>query len=298
MAHKSIAVRMGLERRGVDLDTRCAVCARFNEDGGHLFFKCKYVKPVWQELNLDTIREVLATKQSAREVLQHVLGLKKEVQVKVVILLWHWWLERNRVWKGERPRLPAVLASMVNRMSDENLVIGKADQGPAPHRQKHWRRPAMDFFKINSDGSFFPESGEGGWGFVIRDHLGCVTRAGASRCAYLMDAYHSEVIGCREGVRAAVEMGMQKLVIETDSLLLKMALESNSFALAPTGGLLYDIKCTLNDSVSSWSCSFCPRECNKVAHAMTAQGCKYPHGTVLNWIDTPSGVEDLVARDF
>jgi hypothetical protein len=198
---------MGLERRGVDLDTRCAVCERFNEDGGHLFFKCKYVKPVWQELNLDTIREVLATKQSAREVLQHVLGLKKEVEMKVFILLWHWWLERNRVWKGERPRPPAVLASMVTRMSDDNLVIGKADHGPAPHCQKHWRRPAWIFFKINSDGSFFPESGEGGWGFVIRDHLGCVIRADAGRCAYLMDAYHSEVIGCREGVRAAVEMG-------------------------------------------------------------------------------------------
>jgi hypothetical protein len=60
----------------------------------------------------------------------------------------------------------------------------------------------------------------------------------------------------------------------------------------------------LNDSVSSWSCSFCPRECNKVAHAVTAQGCKYPHGTVLDWTDTlpgaedpPPGAEDLVARD-
>jgi hypothetical protein len=134
-------------------------------------------------------------------------------------------------------------------------------------------------------------------GLVIWDHLGYAIRAGAGRCAYLMDAYDSGVVGCREGVRAAEGMCMQHVVIETDSMLLKMALESNSFALAPIGRLLYDIKCMLNDSFSSWRCSFCPRKCNKVAHAVTAQGCKYPHGTVLSWIDRPLGVEDLVPRD-
>lgn len=36
--HNSLAVRMGLERRGLDLDTKCVVCERLNEDGCHLFF--------------------------------------------------------------------------------------------------------------------------------------------------------------------------------------------------------------------------------------------------------------------
>jgi hypothetical protein len=38
MAHDSLALRMGLERRGMEVDTRCVVCQRFNEDGGHLYF--------------------------------------------------------------------------------------------------------------------------------------------------------------------------------------------------------------------------------------------------------------------
>lgn len=37
-------LRMNIARRGVELDTRCAVCHTLFEDGNHLFFKCKLVK--------------------------------------------------------------------------------------------------------------------------------------------------------------------------------------------------------------------------------------------------------------
>jgi hypothetical protein len=42
-AHNSRALHMGLERRGMDFDTKCVMCGRLNEDGSHLFFKCKRV---------------------------------------------------------------------------------------------------------------------------------------------------------------------------------------------------------------------------------------------------------------
>jgi hypothetical protein len=74
----------------MELDTRCVVCGRLNEDGGHLFFNCKYVKRVWQELNLEAVRGILSCKQSVWEVLQCVLGLKEDVQMKAIILLWQW----------------------------------------------------------------------------------------------------------------------------------------------------------------------------------------------------------------
>ena len=56
MAHNSLAVRMELWRRGIDLDTKCVVCNKQDEDGSHLFFKCSCVKKVWQALNMDTYR--------------------------------------------------------------------------------------------------------------------------------------------------------------------------------------------------------------------------------------------------
>ena len=48
MARNTLAVRMNLERLGIELDTRCVMCNGLNEDGGHLFLGCKYVKHVWR----------------------------------------------------------------------------------------------------------------------------------------------------------------------------------------------------------------------------------------------------------
>lgn len=58
-------------------------------------------------------------------------------------------------------------------------------------------------YKINSDGAYKPASGDGGWGFVIRDESGQVVGAGAGRCSYLLDAFHAEVLACLTGIRAA-----------------------------------------------------------------------------------------------
>jgi len=83
--------------------------------------------------------------------------------------------------------------------------------------------------------------------------------------------------------------------VETDSLLAKTALETNSFALAHIGGLAYEAKCLVN---LSFALSSCPRECNKVARALAAQGCKCSPDAVLHWEGMPPGVENLVASDI
>jgi hypothetical protein len=43
---------------------------------------------------------------------------------------------------------------------------------------------------------------------------------------------------------------------------------------------------------------YCPRECNRVARALAALGCKCPQGATQIWDGMPDGVEDLVASDL
>ncbi|CAO2190873.1 unnamed protein product [Urochloa humidicola] len=134
--------------------------------------------------------------------------------------------------------------------------------------------------------------------FVIRNTEGQVIKAGAGRCEYLMDALHAELLACLMGVKTAGEMGISNVELETDSMLVKLALESSTFSLAPTGGIVFEIKSCISTFFTSCKVSYCPRDCNKVAHAVAAQGCKCPHNSVLLWDGTPSGLEDLVASDF
>jgi hypothetical protein len=47
LGHNSLALRVNLRRRGMKIDTSCVMCGRLDEDGAHLFFKCKGVRHVW-----------------------------------------------------------------------------------------------------------------------------------------------------------------------------------------------------------------------------------------------------------
>jgi hypothetical protein len=89
LSHNTLlAMKRVLQRRGMKLDTKCCMCGRLDEDGGHLLLNCKEVKKVWRELNLEAARCKLAEARSAREMVETVLKLKEKEQLTVIMLLW------------------------------------------------------------------------------------------------------------------------------------------------------------------------------------------------------------------
>ncbi|RLN42620.1 retrotransposon protein, putative, unclassified [Panicum miliaceum] len=296
LGHNSVAVRCNLKRRGMEIDTRCVMCNRLDEDGGHLFCNCKFVKYIWRELNIEEVRCRLANQVSVQMFMSLIWELEEKMQLRVVMLLWHWWLERNRVREGERRRSASELAFIIAAQSDEFLKIDskahQAQNGPS----KHWCKPVGDTLKINVDGAFFAETKSGGWGYVIRDADGAVILAGAG-ITRAMDAFHTEVVACQAGLKAACEKGMTRIVLETDSMMLRLAMEGNTFSLAPTGGLVHEIKMLASSSFVCFSVLYCPRVCNGVAHALAARGCKCSPNSDLYWDGVPTGLENLVAEE-
>jgi len=71
----------------VELDPRCVMCNRHDEDGAHLFFKCKYVKYIWTTLGLDHQRSILSDMLTPEVVVKYILNLKEELQPCIVTLL-------------------------------------------------------------------------------------------------------------------------------------------------------------------------------------------------------------------
>jgi hypothetical protein len=45
------------------LDTICPVCGRYDEDGAHLFFKCKLAVQIWRLLLMDMVLFILGAKE-------------------------------------------------------------------------------------------------------------------------------------------------------------------------------------------------------------------------------------------
>ena len=114
-----------MARRGVELDPRCVMCNRHDEDGAHLFFKCKYVKYIWTTLGLDHQRSILSAMLTPEDVVKYILNLKEDLQLCIVTLLWLWWQERNRVREGEKRRSVDVLSFLCKQLVSEYATLCK-----------------------------------------------------------------------------------------------------------------------------------------------------------------------------
>jgi hypothetical protein len=54
----------------------------------------------------------------------------------------------------------------------------------------------------------------------------------------------------------------------------------------------------VNSSFSSFAIKYCPRDCNKIAHAIAALGCNDQLHNILSWDDVPPEVVKLVTSDL
>jgi len=100
----SLPVRRNINRRGMEIDTRCPVCLRLDEDGGHCFLKCKYAKQCWRALGLEEEREMLCKCSSSMQVSENIMSMQESKRILIIGLLWSWWDARNKVNAGEERR--------------------------------------------------------------------------------------------------------------------------------------------------------------------------------------------------
>jgi hypothetical protein len=232
-------VKKILQRRGMKLDTKCCMCGRLDEDGGHLFLKCKEAKCIWWELNLEMVGCHLLLAESARAMMEEILKLEPKTQLAVVLLLWLWWSERNK-WREEGRRRTAVEVDQT-ALSDRFLQQTSKVLLSETRQVQRWTKPSPGIFKINSDGAYDSKTGHGGWGFIIRDDQGAMVKAGAGKKKFLQNAFHAELLVCLAGVKMASTLGLQQVVLETDASLVKMAPEGEEYRLSALSGIITEI---------------------------------------------------------
>ncbi|RLM52740.1 hypothetical protein C2845_PMPSC048693 [Panicum miliaceum] len=138
----------------MDTDTRCPMCWRLDEDGGHSFLKCKQVRKCWRQLNLEEVRVHLLSLASAKEVVQAILNLNRDKQRSVISLLWAWWTGRNKANAGEPGSSVEEIVSKATVFSSE-IFQQQEKNGIGSHvRSLGWTPPPPDVLKINSDAAF------------------------------------------------------------------------------------------------------------------------------------------------
>jgi hypothetical protein len=180
LTHNSPPLRKNLSLRGVKCDTLCPCCKRLDEDGAHLFLKCKQTREAWSLLGMGELREDMGSYEHVGAVVQDILNLNDDKKVLACCLLWRCWLRRNKIIAGEKALAVADLCGQARYWARESqLLCGEEKRTVDKKPELKWQKPEGDQIKINTDGAFDINSRQGGWGFVARDAQGLVRVAGA-----------------------------------------------------------------------------------------------------------------------
>lgn len=158
IAHNSLAVRANLTRRGMALeDTRCLLCQRSNEDGCHLFLKCKEVKEVWKELNMLDIRQNLIQCDGVHEFLDELWRINEPKRVEIIAMWWNRWNQRNNVREGRARLLASEAAHRARCLAAGSLQFCKPVRQRAICSPGKWEPPEASWLKFNVDGAYKTE---------------------------------------------------------------------------------------------------------------------------------------------
>ncbi|KAE8773514.1 hypothetical protein D1007_54200 [Hordeum vulgare] len=175
---------------------------------------------------MEEARLKLCSCLNAQDMLMTIFHMEEQQRMQILAMMWQWWTARNKRNAKDGSRSVLEVAAQSRRWAGEFVMYLTKPRGSSTHANgvDQWERPVTEVLKINTDGAFSENPRRGGWGFVIRDSAGVVARSGAGKMAFPMDAVHTEAEACIQGLTAAMNWGMTRVVVETDSKVLVDAL--------------------------------------------------------------------------
>ncbi|KAE8675571.1 tir-nbs resistance protein [Hibiscus syriacus] len=181
-------------RRHLTDDTSCGVCGSSVESSSHIFRTCLVTKGTWEGLvrpyRLDEFLRMEFRDWLVRNLSRlDYFPIHGEGWVK---------LFGNTIWEEARFALESCNSGAVQRYT------------PAV-RLEPWEPPDLDWFKLNTDGAYRPDSRLAACGGVIRDHMGAWV-VGFSKVIGMCSAWEAELWGVYNGLCLAWNMGGGRIV--------------------------------------------------------------------------------------
>ncbi|KAM1174398.1 hypothetical protein ACFX19_027535 [Malus domestica] len=150
---------------------------------------------------------------------------------------------------------------------EEECQLNSKPHKMANRLKSHRKKPTFGTIKINTDAAWCGSSLQTGVGWVGRDFAGLLQFAGGSGTSLCHSAAAAEASAIRSALLACIDNGFDKVVIESDALVLIQMLKRESTQD-------YSIECILGDieilvqRLMAVTFSFVPRESNRAAHSM------------------------------
>ena len=268
-----------LANRHILTSGQCLVCQIHTEDVAHALFMCSRAKEVWRVLGLiETIEQTCTPHRSGPEILEYLrcnAANRKQyldvVQIPKMIAAtsWYLWWQRRQIVKKEEVQAPVRTGPAIRALA-LNYVRANGKPATMP-RMNRWWKPLSGQLSLNVDASFTEESYSGSCGAVIRDHLGSFVAASTAKLEYAADIVAAEAAALVEGLKLALQLGIDSLLIQMDNLIVVESLKSNSGHSMVVAPILDECR-NLMEDFGKVEVEHCNRESNTVAHCISSEG--------------------------
>jgi ribonuclease HI len=203
-----------------------------------------------------------------------------------VMALYQLWLARNETRDGTPITDPLDVARRTIFLVEEWAGLKPIQVPKLAQPNAIWQAPAEGWHKVNADGAFSSESGNGGCGVVLRDHHGQFLAGASHFLTFVADPEGAEVEAYKRALVLARNLGVAKVCLETDSLSVVSKLRSRELDRSLYGPVLEEIKALLS-GFEDHSVRHVRRSGNGVAHCLAKLGCS--NNICNSWLGSPPG---------
>ncbi|RYR23091.1 hypothetical protein Ahy_B03g068364 [Arachis hypogaea] len=196
---------------------------------------------------------------------------------RVGFLVWEVWKARNQAVHHRSKPSPLLVIQNAKQMEIDFADVVEEPAISSNHdrrtdRRVTWRPPPPGWIKCNVDAAFREVYSAGATAAVFRDHAGSLLTASNHRIA-ASSPLAAEAFAVREALIMAKNFQLDRIIFESDSLILIQALKSKA-SIAEIQVILDDIL-ELVRSITNCGFTWVPREGNGLAHEvarLTADG--------------------------
>ncbi|KAM6584005.1 hypothetical protein CsatB_011007 [Cannabis sativa] len=227
-------------------------------------------------------------------------GGREDVVAEAAMVCWSIWKTRNEVlWQSKsRPALEVVKSAKhvlgqwkITKFESPNALLATGDISST----SSWRKPDVFTVKVNVDGAIFEAQQKFGFGCVARNSSGILLEAFFASRWGCVSAEIAEVIGIKEALSWIKRKGWEKVVVESDALVVVQAINSSIQMPSQFGLLAEDCRVILS-SLNNVLVSFVNRSANRAAHCV-ARESYLSSGCTYNELNAPSFLCDIVMAE-
>lgn len=288
-----------LRSKHVQVDSACPLCQQQRESISHCLVQCSFARSCWARIEADTN---MAVGISFATWLDGCLRASQgETRKMIAMVCWAIWTARNdQVWNNKGATVDGVIGlarTTLNQWSkaQDRSKVPTAAFLTAEDGSERWSKPVGTVLKINVDAALFAEAGKYSSACVVRDTRGQFLEAISSCKLGMVSPEMAEILGVREALSWIKRKSWQRVIVETDSLVVTQSIRSSVSMVSYFGSIVEDCRSMLKE-LPDVKLLFIRRSANRVAHHV-ARASYYVDDRVIRSVDVSPDLLDVIMQD-